>query len=234
MTGGSDERTARGTQPAPRPHGPTALPLLSNSGRQCAHCRGGMEGRPVDAVYCCLLCRERASKVRRDAREDVTQIRVQQRRCKSCLVPVGKGKQLCAVCREQRRQASKRAADERARLARPPQPSRMKRVISRPVPEVWDVPSGTAGAMCELLVACDLLKRGYHVFRAVSPSCPCDLLVMREGLSARVEVRKVTRRIDGGFPTGVGNTKERSRFDVLARVESNGTIHYTGLEKLHG
>lgn len=36
----------------------------------------------------------------------------------------------------------------------------------------WPVPSGTVGAIHELIVATDLLKRGYHVFRAMSPACP--------------------------------------------------------------
>jgi len=99
--------------------------------------------------------------------------------------------------------------------------------------EVWDVPASTIGAIGELMVASDLMKRGYHVFRAMSPSAPCDLLVMREGLSARVEVRCVSRTRLGDLPNAVKST-ERHRHDILARVERDGTIHYTGLEKLHG
>lgn len=37
--------------------------------------------------------------------------------------------------------------------------------------------AGAAGAIGELVAATDLMRRGYHVFRAMSPVSPCDLLV---------------------------------------------------------
>lgn len=52
--------------------------------------------------------------------------------------------------------------------------------------------SGTVGAVSELVVCADLLKRGYEVFRAVSPSCSCDLAILKEGKLHRVEVRTAT------------------------------------------
>src|SRR5260221_8449313 len=50
------------------------------------------------------------------------------------------------------------------------------------------VSTGTVGAIAELAVAVDLLQRGYDVFRAVSPSCACDLAVVRAGQLTCVEV----------------------------------------------
>ena len=38
------------------------------------------------------------------------------------------------------------------------------------------VSPATRGAIAELRVATDLLARGYHVFRSVSPASPCDLI----------------------------------------------------------
>ena len=38
----------------------------------------------------------------------------------------------------------------------------------------------TIGAISELMVSADLLKKGYEVFRAVSPSCSCDLAILRD------------------------------------------------------
>jgi hypothetical protein len=38
--------------------------------------------------------------------------------------------------------------------------------------------SGAKGAMGELLVSLDLMKRGYSVFRAVSPETPFDLVAV--------------------------------------------------------
>lgn len=49
--------------------------------------------------------------------------------------------------------------------------------------------TSTTGAIGELQVAVDLLRLGYQVFRAMSPSCPCDLVVMKNGKAVRVEVK---------------------------------------------
>jgi DNA-directed RNA polymerase subunit RPC12/RpoP len=48
------------------------------------------------------------------------------------------------------------------------------------------------GAIVELRVEVDLLSKGYHVFRSESPACPCDLVVIKDGLCAKVEVRTVS------------------------------------------
>lgn len=46
---------------------------------------------------------------------------------------------------------------------------------------LYGIPTGSVGAIAEMLVSADLLGRGYHVFRSVSPCCPCDLIAMRAG-----------------------------------------------------
>lgn len=51
------------------------------------------------------------------------------------------------------------------------------------------VPTGSIGALGELLVAADLLRKGFEVFRSVSPSCSADIMIHRDGFSRRVEVR---------------------------------------------
>lgn len=52
-----------------------------------------------------------------------------------------------------------------------------------------DVPSGTVGAIAELEVCSDLLKRGYSVFRSVSPSSNFDLIAFKDRQMISVEVR---------------------------------------------
>ena len=49
--------------------------------------------------------------------------------------------------------------------------------------------TGTVGAMSELRASTDLMKRGYEVFRALSPSTSCDLAVLKGGKLITVEVR---------------------------------------------
>ena len=45
------------------------------------------------------------------------------------------------------------------------------------------------GTYGELLVCCDLLHKGYDVYRSVSPAAKCDLVVIRPPVMYRVEVR---------------------------------------------
>lgn len=75
--------------------------------------------------------------------------------------------------------------------------------------------TATIGAMNELLVAADLMKRGFDVFRALSPSCSCDLAVVKDGTLLRIEVRTGWRNKDGKlFKHSKKHYKEK--YDVKA------------------
>lgn len=75
--------------------------------------------------------------------------------------------------------------------------------------------TGTIGAIAELAVATDLMRRGHEVFRALSPASSCDLAVVKDGALLRVEVRS-------GYRTGKGQVrcnlskKDEGRYDLLA------------------
>ena len=49
--------------------------------------------------------------------------------------------------------------------------------------------TGTVGAIGELLVSVDLLKKGYEVYRALSPACSGDLIIEKDNKIQKVEVR---------------------------------------------
>lgn len=49
--------------------------------------------------------------------------------------------------------------------------------------------TGTTGAISEMLIAVDLMRRGYATFRALSPSCFCDLIAVKNEKILRVECR---------------------------------------------
>lgn len=51
------------------------------------------------------------------------------------------------------------------------------------------ISSGTVGAMSEMRIAVDLMEHGYAVFRALSPSCYCDLIATKDGKIYRTEAR---------------------------------------------
>src|SRR5580704_10998450 len=46
------------------------------------------------------------------------------------------------------------------------------------------------GAASELIASAALMRMGYYVFRSMTPTCPCDLVVMtRHGDLSKVEVK---------------------------------------------
>ena len=74
---------------------------------------------------------------------------------------------------------------------------------------------GTVGAINELKVGEDLLVKGYDVFRALSPTCSCDLVALKNKRLLRVEV-KTARYSAGGLIMTGSYKKEKS--DILASV----------------
>jgi hypothetical protein len=84
------------------------------------------------------------------------------------------------------------------------------------------MPTGVTGAISELIVCADLLRRGFAVFRAVAQSCPCDIAVLKEGKVLRIEVTTGTLSPMGKLMFAPHNSEN---YDVLAIVV-NGTITY--------
>lgn len=82
---------------------------------------------------------------------------------------------------------------------------------------------GDVGAAHEMLVCVDLLRKGYQVYRSVSPSASFDLAVFRQGELTAVEVTTGLYSPQGGI---VHPPKDTSRFDVLAVVMRDGKIIY--------
>lgn len=81
----------------------------------------------------------------------------------------------------------------------------------------------TRGTINELLVASDLLKKGYEVFRAECPACSCDLIILNNLKPYRVEV-KTGCRVGGEI--NISRSKlNLAKFDILAIV-FDGVIRY--------
>lgn len=59
------------------------------------------------------------------------------------------------------------------------------------------ISTGTVGALGELLVSADLMKKGYEVYRALSPSSSCDVLILKNNKMNTVEIRTGYRSTDG-------------------------------------
>jgi hypothetical protein len=88
------------------------------------------------------------------------------------------------------------------------------------------LPTGTVGAISELVASVDLMRNGFEVFRAVSQACSADLVVLRDGRMWRVEVRTGHRW--NGSLTYPWARKDIGRADVLA-VVVGGSITYQSL-----
>jgi len=90
---------------------------------------------------------------------------------------------------------------------------------------IYNIAKGTVGTIQELYVTIDLLKKGYEVFKSISPCCSCDLAILKSGKLLKVEVTT-------GY--GVGKIimhppKNKDKYDILA-VVVNGEIKYEPIQ----
>jgi len=77
------------------------------------------------------------------------------------------------------------------------------------------------GAAAELLVAVDLMNRGYHVFRSLGQHSPFDIIAVTESQLIRVEVKS------GKKPVHVIKGKKLLH-DVLATATPGGVFYRPG------
>lgn len=83
--------------------------------------------------------------------------------------------------------------------------------------------SGSVGALAELMVCCDLMVRGYEVFRAVSPSCSSDLIACKGDKLLKIEVRTGTYKVTGSVFYPPNNIRSHV---VAAVTHIDQKIHY--------
>lgn len=88
----------------------------------------------------------------------------------------------------------------------------------------------TTGAISELRTAIDLMSRGYHVFRALSPSCPCDLAVLQGDKLIKIEVRTVKMSYSGKVIKSKFPRDDTEMIDHYAWVTPTGVIYEPELE----
>ncbi len=94
------------------------------------------------------------------------------------------------------------------------------------------MPTNTVGAIAELRVAVDLLSHGYHVFRAMSPSCPCDLAVLKDGKLLKIEARKVSISASGKVYRNIARHDDPENIDIYAWVLPTKIIYEPELSSL--
>lgn len=88
---------------------------------------------------------------------------------------------------------------------------------------------GTAsvGAIAEYMVCIDLLKKGFDVFKSISPASNCDILALKEGRVLKLEVRtaRYYKMSNGGIKLSYPLQRLEGKFLVLV-THSDGKIHY--------
>jgi hypothetical protein len=112
-----------------------------------------------------------------------------------------------------------------------------KYVCSKPCKDVYDKTKNTSrgtepnismtnkGALGEYAVSADLIRRGFKVFKALTPGGPFDLIIALGENLLRVEVKTGRKNIKTGT-LYYGNT-ERNEYDILAIYDlGTGDIFY--------
>ena len=102
--------------------------------------------------------------------------------------------------------------------------SRLRTGLKR---EFETLPKGTVGAINELRAAVYLMAQGYEVFRALSPSCSCDLAVLKDGSLRRIEVRTAYVMRETGKV--VVSNSEAGKADVLLAISPQGVHLIKGI-----
>ena len=86
-----------------------------------------------------------------------------------------------------------------------------------------NLPTGTVGAMSELLVSVDLMRKGYEVYRALSQSSSSDILVLKDNLSYCFEIRTGLYNADKTLSFSKNNIRAKN---IAIVVYEDMTIHY--------
>lgn len=83
-----------------------------------------------------------------------------------------------------------------------------------------NLPSGTIGTISELEVGIELLRRGYEVYKPLTPNCSGDLLAEKNGVFKKIEVRTGMRNeITGKISYGKLNIKAPILAVFLAKTK---------------
>lgn len=87
------------------------------------------------------------------------------------------------------------------------------------------LPTATIGSISELRVSIDLMGKGYHVFRAHSPSCPCDLVAFKEDGVLMIEVRTAHINSNGTIVKVISKRDNPKIINHYAWVTQNSIIY---------
>lgn len=88
--------------------------------------------------------------------------------------------------------------------------------------------TSAVGTVGELRVASDLITKGFFVFKALDPYCPCDLITMKDNELARIQVRTTYLDRKGNLRR---NAHKEDKQDVYAWVLKESIVYEPELDK---
>ncbi len=88
----------------------------------------------------------------------------------------------------------------------------------------------TTGTISELRVAVDLMCKGYNIFRALSPSSPCDLIILQDGQSLKLEVRTTYKTTGEKIYANRMKRDDPNNIDIYAWVLPDEIVYEPPLE----
>jgi hypothetical protein len=94
----------------------------------------------------------------------------------------------------------------------------------------YKLPKTTIGVVSEFRVCCDLLSKGFDVFRSLNPASKCDLAIRKGKVCLRIEVRTAHRTSAGK----VYKNRQRKKVDdqdVFAFVLPEEIIYEPTIEE---
>lgn len=93
--------------------------------------------------------------------------------------------------------------------------------------QISSIDPSTTGAISELIVAIDLMKQGFGVYRAISPSCYADLIAIKDDDIKQYEVRTGQYFIKKNGDMVLNYPKVRTANKLLAIYTAlDNKIHY--------
>lgn len=91
-----------------------------------------------------------------------------------------------------------------------------------------ELSGGKIGKINEMIVAIDLIKKGWNVYTAFEDTHPFDILALKNGAQKRIEVKSATI-----LPSGTRivcdpkkKLEDKSKYDTLASVDNLQNIIY--------
>jgi hypothetical protein len=90
-----------------------------------------------------------------------------------------------------------------------------------------EMPCASVGGFSEMIVCADLLKRGFYVFRSITPNAPYDVIAIKNNDIKKIEIRTALKGVRGNCRIGKKiNHKENPPDNFAGVLFENNSCFY--------